>query len=175
MDTPICGPGGRPIPGIEPDRQPSNTIGPVLRCRLAVQEMIENFQPNVFITLAFNQDTSLNAAHSALKEFHKRFDKKVLGHKYSFDPKCRSFYIGVIENPTSNLHFHLVLKIPVNRLGVARDLTDRLWRGVISSGTTAFKETYDLPGLGRYMAKQLMTTTSDMLIFSDVGIIEQTT
>ncbi len=114
---------------------------------------------------------SIDAARATLDEFHERLDKRVFGHKWCFDAGCRSPYIGVVENPDTNIHLHVAFRFPADRLKIVFDLADTLWRHrhLAPSGNALVKAPYDLPGLGAYTAKRLTPANSDLILISNVG------
>lgn len=139
---------------------------PTMRYRKAVVQMIVDFRPNVFITLAFNRDTNLEAARAKLTEFHKRLDKSVFGRNWWRRAESRSAYIAVVEHPDSNLHLHIALRLPPDRFFVVLGCAAKIWGKLVPSGSVAVSETYDVPRLAEYMTKEMFPPSTDRLLFS---------
>jgi hypothetical protein len=80
--------------------------------RLAMSRMLQDMDAGYFVTANFNRCTNITAARNALKAWHARMDKALLGGSWS--RKCdaeRTFFIGFAEHFDSNLHWHLMLRL----------------------------------------------------------------
>ena len=77
--------------------------------RASITALVEQLNPALAITLAFNRDTTPASAAEDLKHLHARLDRLVLGRLWAKRVDDRSTYIAVIEHVDTNLHIHLAL------------------------------------------------------------------
>jgi hypothetical protein len=142
------------------------------RYRAAVAKLIADFQPDLFVTLAFNASTTIAAAVKRLSHFHACIDHHLLGSRWQRLEHRRTRYIAVIEHPDSNLHIHVALAVPEERAAqVARLVADR-WSLMVPSGSVNVQPVVDPIGLGGYLAKAIQPAHSDCLLISqNAGVI----
>lgn len=124
----------------------------------------------LFVTLNFNQTTTFIGARHQLGEWAQRVDESYIGKQWSKESACRIFFIAVFENQNTNPHFHLLARLPLlcwRRLAQRKfrkywklewqaDTLARLWVELVPSGSCCTEAIYDLDGVARYSAKQLM-------------------
>jgi hypothetical protein len=114
---------------------------------------------NYFITLNFNRPTSYNGARPLFGEWLARVDSAFLGRSWTRNPRIRAFAVAFTENPHSNLHLHVLLRPP--QQSALRPKVDReavfanAWRKLVRSGSCHVQHIDDLPGVVRYVTKQL--------------------
>lgn len=66
-----------------------------------------------FVTANFNRDVSYNGAREALRSWHLRLDRRLLGPKWQKKPaENRTQFIAYVEHLSSNLHWHLLVRPP---------------------------------------------------------------
>ncbi len=89
------------------------------------------------MTLNFNRDTDYTAARKALKAWHARVDKALLGGSWSRKARNeRTFFIACVEHLDSNIHWHVML-----RLGEGADtkrfdaVAEQCWEKLVKSGS----------------------------------------
>jgi len=131
--------------------------------RAAVQEVIAKSEPDLFVTLAFNRETSPLGAQAKLREFEALVDHAALGRNWLARPERRCIYVAVIENSETNLHLHVALKTE-NPHKVAAAIP-AIWKKLIEGGSTDVQAVYNESGLGRYLAKQLRNGDTHKLLF----------
>lgn len=111
---------------------------------------------NFFGTANFNRPTSIVAGRQSLMEWARLVNRKILRRRVFDAPKSdRIFFVAIPEHPTSNLHFHLLLRAPVNPLKTQR-LATKVWRMVVSSGELwmpPISDTGDLCRISKYITK----------------------
>src|SRR5690349_3967746 len=68
---------------------------------------------DLHVTLMFNRPTTLEGARKDLKAWLARLDEHWLGRAWSRRPsEERTFAIAFVEHPESNLHLHVLVRIP---------------------------------------------------------------
>lgn len=135
--------------------------------REGVRSLVADSKPSLFITLAFNCETTVEAASKKLRDFQARVDHHLLGHRWQKMTGRRTRYIAVIEHPDTNLHIHVALAVSLDRVKHVEAVTDESWKKLVPSGTTDVKLADNPFGLGRYIAKAIGPTTSDRLLISN--------
>ena len=113
------------------------TIAHNKRIRKAMNEMVRDMDADYFVTLNFNRDTNYEAARKALKAWHARVDKALLGGSWSRKVRNeRTFFIACVEHLESNIHWHVML-----RLGEGADtqrfeaVAEQRWEKLVKSGS----------------------------------------
>lgn len=130
------------------------------------RQFIVDFGPSLFITLAFNRQTTVNAVEAQLRNFHARFDNVCLGGKWLRLPDQRACYIGVVEHEHSNIHVHLAVRIDPDVVLRPGEIA-RQWE-LLERGGSADMQLVRYPeGLGHYMAKDLTPQTSHRILISE--------
>lgn len=68
---------------------------------------------DLFGTIAFNRETTVDGLRRRLKRFHQHVDRSLLGKRFDKrPPQERTLFFAFIEHRTSNLHLHLMIKVP---------------------------------------------------------------
>lgn len=93
---------------------------------------------HIFVTLNLNRRASYDDAREFIRHWLARVDSKALGRKWATFRKRRTFAVASLEHPTSNAHFHVLLRLPhrlrgLPRLEVRQMLSDA-WEGVCPGG-----------------------------------------
>jgi hypothetical protein len=129
--------------------------------RAAMEEWLATLDADLFVTLSFAQDARLGGARQLLRQWFARLDSHYLGRAWARRSSDeRTFAILVPENIDTNLHYHCLMRLPSR--GQTEDIKDRaatlqrLWRRLVPRGTCDVELIYDLPGLARYVAKQVV-------------------
>lgn len=124
----------------------------------ALQEWMARGDYNFAATANFNRHTNLTAAKKSLKAWQCNVDKKILGRKWKAAPENdRIFFLAFPEHQASNLHFHMLLRAPVNPLKTQRMAT-KIWNLVVPSGgmwISALNDIGDLSRVATYATKDL--------------------
>lgn len=129
-----------------------------LRLQQAWRDFIEAQQFQLFVTLNFNCTTTIATATKRLKDLLAHIDSAFLGRNWSMLGTRRTLAFAFIENVESNLHIHIVLKLPQGRevsVGRLRKIAECYWAKRIPSGTVDIRPVTDLEGLARYVTKQM--------------------
>lgn len=111
-----------------------------------------------FITFNFNGPTSLASGRNALKNFHARLDRKLLGRNFNKLPADdRSLFFAFPEHVESNLHYHALLRCPDMRLSVFG--LGGIWERLVPAGDVHIikmedKAPEDLERVARYISKE---------------------
>lgn len=112
------------------------------RLRAGVETMLHEMGAGYFVTLNFNRETTYDGARTALKAWHARVDKQLLGGSWSRKPaEQRSKFMAFAEKLDTNPHWHLLL-----RLGDGTDaerfeqVAAECWRRLIVSGELDVKK-----------------------------------
>jgi hypothetical protein len=88
------------------------TLAENRRIKQAVRDMLLEMDAEYFVTANFNGDRNYAAARNALKAWHARIDRKLLGGKWSKKARHeRTQYAAFVEHVDSNIHWHLLLKL----------------------------------------------------------------
>lgn len=137
---------------------------PAQAYQAAVQEMIAGSSPALFVTLAFNRDTTPAAAEAKARQFNLRIARLLFGRFATKKTELWPTVFAVMENVETNLHWHLAVSC-------ADDLADRfaevagvIWHKLVPSGSVDIQRVSDPDGLGAYMAKQLTCGRQDRLL-----------
>lgn len=134
--------------------------------RASIIELVEQLNPALAITLAFNRDTTPAGAARDLKHLHARLDRMILGPRWAKRADDRTTSVAVIEHVDDNLHIHLALSCApefVERIAAA---VPGIWKEMVPAGSVVVKDASDIPGWGNYIAKSITPQTSDLLLLS---------
>jgi hypothetical protein len=132
--------------------------------RASIIDLVEQLNPALAITLAFNRDTTPACAARDLKHLHARLDRMVLGRSWAKRSDDRSSYVAVIEHVDTNLHIHLALSCApefVERFAAA---VAGIWNEMVPTGSVEVKRAFDAPGWGRYISKAITPQTCDLIL-----------
>jgi hypothetical protein len=115
---------------------------------------------DLFVTLNFNTERNIKGVRHQYGQWLARIDRKYLGPKWYRKPTVeRTFAIGIIENPRSNIHIHSLVTLPQRNWGISyspQSLLPCCWSDVQPAGSCDVQEIDgDLPRITSYMCKQL--------------------
>lgn len=127
---------------------------------------------DLWITLNFNQERSKNAVRHQFRALLARVDREHLGPRWCRKHADeRTFAIGVIENPQSNIHLRALWRMPgqvrKSNHGAQAHSIKAHWHKLQPAGSCFIRPIEDL-GAARYMCKQLHRSghIEDCLILS---------
>ncbi len=132
--------------------------------RNGIMELIELQDFRYFTTLAFNRDMTEHGARHYLRQFHARLDRMTLGPDWAKkDPHNeRLFSFSFLENPLTNLHFHMLWRSPQHEAKLTEAMPE-FWEKLVPSGDVDTQRISRLGILPEYNTKQL---TPDSFIMS---------
>jgi len=128
--------------------------------QVAARNFITSSNSDFFVTANFNRSTNIEGARAALKRWGAMVDRKFVGKHWSKkEPSERVFYYAAAEHLHSNLHWHMMLKLPN---GVEKKqfvwIAENYWKQVVSSGSMDIKllcNDADKTKTAAYMSKVL--------------------
>ncbi|PZO01659.1 MAG: hypothetical protein DCF29_14910 [Alphaproteobacteria bacterium] len=138
----------------------------ILRYRAALQDMIVEAAPTLFITLAFNRKTSSAVAARLLAVFDARVARATVGRFWVERVSERPKYIAVVENAKKNLHLHLVVTCTPAQAAIIIRMAEPAWAAIVPAGSADIRVVYNEAGLGSYMSKQAAPEHEDRLLLS---------
>jgi hypothetical protein len=126
------------------------------------------------VTLAFNCPIKKEAARSKLGEWAQRVDHTYLGRGYRNKPDHRLYFVAIFENVHTNLHLHLLIRLPLvpwrrlrmkafrgcRRLAWHAEVLERHWNKVMEPGSCDVAKIWDQKGIVAYATKQLTRAVS---------------
>lgn len=81
--------------------------------QVALRSFLVNLDLPLFVTVTFNKSLSIAKAQKLLNEFHYEIQKSLWGKKfYRIPAEQRIFFIAFPEHIDTNIHYHLMLKVP---------------------------------------------------------------
>lgn len=134
--------------------------------RASIADLVEQRNPALAITLAFNRDTTPTAAAADLRHLHARLDRMTLGHSWAKRTSQRTASIAVIEHPTTNLHIHLALSCQPQFVARLQAEVPDIWAQMVPSGSVKVEPIFDALGWGRYISKEITPGTAELLLLS---------
>lgn len=79
----------------------------------ALRSFLVNLDLPLFVTVTFNKSLSIAKAQKLLNEFHYEIQKSLWGKKfYRIPAEQRIFFIAFPEHIQTNIHYHLMLRVP---------------------------------------------------------------
>jgi hypothetical protein len=135
-------------------------------CIQALRDAMAKLAPTLFVTLAFNQAITLPKALEALDHLHACIDSAVLGHNWQKRGERRTRFIAVVENVSTNLHLHLLLKPADGKAWEVSKRTQSIWQSYVPAGSVDIQPVTDLAGIVSYMLKQITLDTTSHVQFS---------
>ena len=111
-------------------------------------------------TVVFNEPRSIDFVRNRLREWHKRLDRKLVGPNHTNKPNNqRLFFVGCIEHPNTNIHVHMMVKLPsLDKAHTFELYAPFLWDKVTVTGDLVCQPiTSDIGKLKaiKYMAKDM--------------------
>ncbi|MBD8907659.1 hypothetical protein [Methylorubrum zatmanii] len=99
----------------------------------------------------------LEQVHADLEALHYYTDHALYGPRFYKKPEhLRSSYIGMIEHEDTNVHVHLLWKMPEGQADELADLVALGWKKITSGyGSVAVARLHDAEGWASYCCKDL--------------------
>lgn len=132
--------------------------------RASITDLVEQLDPALAITLAFNRDTTPAGAARELRHLHARIDRMILGPRWAKRVDDRSTYVAVIEHVDTNLHVHLALSCAPQFVEQIAAAVAGIWKEMVPTGSVKVEDAFDVPGWGRYISKAITPQTCDLLL-----------
>lgn len=140
----------------------------------ALPDWLEGLNFTHSVTLTFNQmgnyrpDHILEYARDKLKFFHSQIDRKLLGSRWQRKPfDERTFFIAFPEKIATNMHYHLLVRVPEPHKDRFEILGKTIWPKIVRSGTYDCKAIYNCNGIISYVIKeQFKHVNFDHILFS---------
>jgi hypothetical protein len=127
--------------------------------RAAFSDLIISFDFKWFVTLNFNGDKTIPGARHDFQEWLARLDRQFLGHNWCRRADKRTFAIGFIENPRTNLHIHALVRLPkcAHKLSPPdqSEIMKSHWANLTPKGASDRQRVYDRERLSGYVTKQI--------------------
>jgi hypothetical protein len=123
--------------------------------RAGHQQLALAMQPELFLTLATNQQMSLERMQKLTRMFLRIMDKQLLGDKFfKFASDRRMDGLFYVEHEHSNTHVHGLINRPYcNRFGLQLH-ANRIWRDICPSGSVVVKDVGDIKKRSEYVTKE---------------------
>ncbi len=123
--------------------------------RQAHRRMAEQMQPQLFLTLATNQNMSLEHVQKLTRRFVRNMDRQMLGSKfYKFASHRCLDGLCYVEHEASNIHVHGLMTKPYgNRCGLQLH-SMRIWQDLCASGSVVIKDIGDIAKRSDYCTKE---------------------
>lgn len=125
---------------------------------------ISEFNPDLFVTFAFNRSISMDRAQKMFEDFHLQLDQKLIGRAVLRHPERRTDYIATIEKPTRNLHIHALFCMTTEQKAKFPEIAQAIWKKLCAAGNLDIKPVHYAEGAARYITKELRADTSDRLL-----------
>ena len=123
--------------------------------RHAFEDLVASQRPEWAITSIFNGPTSLASGQKALRGFHARLDRALLGRNWQRQPaEQRSFCIWQPEHIASNLHYHGCMRIPQGKEEKFLTIAQGIWKKLVPSGAMDINPITDISGWAHYITKE---------------------
>jgi alkanesulfonate monooxygenase SsuD/methylene tetrahydromethanopterin reductase-like flavin-dependent oxidoreductase (luciferase family) len=135
-------------------------------CRQAVRDWAAQRGCELFVTLVFNRATTERAALQALRDFHARVDRKLLGHNWCKRTGRRTAYVAVLENVETNLHIHLLTAAADGKAWDFCKAAVKAWARIAPAGNADITPASNPAAAADYMLKKIRLDTLDRVRFS---------
>lgn len=133
------------------------------RLRQAYIDASLDLHPNLFITLTMGLDASRPEALRKALEFLKRTERRAHKKRWSeFPPERRPCAYGFMEHRETNLHYHLLVRSPLDMLPVFMDEGKAIWLGLRKSGHYYAEPIYNSAASAAYVTKELKNWITSM-------------
>ena len=101
----------------------------------ALRTLVLSTEPKVFATAVFNDYASPERGRAAMKRLHAKIDLKLFGrYFYKTAAKKRTFFFAFPENISSNLHYHLLVRPPANKIERFINVAPKVWQDICPQG-----------------------------------------
>lgn len=126
------------------------------RLRAAYMQFAQQLEPELFLTLATNQQMSIERMQNLTRRFLRSMDQSAYG-KRSFmhvDAEQRMDGLFYVEHEGTNIHVQALINRPYcNQYGLQMH-ANRIWAQLCPSGSVELKSIYDVGGLSKYCTKE---------------------
>lgn len=132
------------------------------RLRKGYIDILEEMQPNAFVTLVTNDSGELHEMTRLIGKFCGMMDRELCGHKWDRLPaEERTDGLFFIEHTETNIHAHGLLKFPDCPDVDLPLLAARKWSRLTEAGETNFQSVYDAGGVVGYCTKEMQSFAFD--------------
>jgi hypothetical protein len=111
------------------------------------------------VTLNYNRPTTQQKVRKGFRHWLACIDNAYLGRNWSRCGDDRAFAVAVVEHPHSNIHLHMLLRMPKPARSLGRpyqmDSIEKHWFKIEPAGQCVSELIYDIAGAARYMCKEL--------------------
>jgi hypothetical protein len=112
-----------------------------------------------WVTLNFNRPMTLHGVRTKFGLWLARIDREFLGHNWCRRGEERALAIAVVEHLHTNIHLHVVLRMPTpvraSRRPYQSESIQKHWRKLEPGGQCVEDSIYAKEGVARYMCKEL--------------------
>lgn len=133
---------------------PVSVLPNVREFNKALIDFLVDFEGNFFVTFVYNRPIGYDIAITKVERFQAIVDRKILGSQWLKRRLLRTQFLALAENTSSNLHFHVLFKIP-NEIPRFLERADAIWDKLMPSGDLDIQEIYNAEDLAEYMSKQM--------------------
>lgn len=121
----------------------------------AYMDLMDDFQPNSFITLATNGDGTIEGMRDLVKDFLARLDRKILGNAWLERPiHERTDGVFIIEHVTSNIHAHGLVRLAKNDNVDVEAHCKSVWGKLCPGGSVLMEPPSSTHAVARYISKE---------------------
>jgi len=122
--------------------------------RDALIEAVEGFDPVVFVTLMFNQETDLRLAQRPVVDFFNRVQRRAHGSRWQRFPADRQLRAYAFpEHPHSNLHWHAAATGSDRIVTCLLEHGAEIWAGRPGAGHADVQMAENEEAVARYVTK----------------------
>jgi hypothetical protein len=123
--------------------------------RASMREWLEQQPFDFFVTLTTNREMSTETAEKHLRILDAAWNRKLFGKKFFRLPEDRRLFYVALPEHKSNLHYHLLVRVPVAVRNSFRAIIPALWKRQVPSGTVDVREIDNLRTAAGYAVKSL--------------------
>jgi hypothetical protein len=124
--------------------------------RAAYTQFAQQLEPELFLTLATNQQMSIGRMQSLTRRFLRSMDQCAYGKRgfMYVDAEQRMDGLFYVEHEDTNIHVQALINRPYcNRFGLQMH-ANRIWAQLCPSGSVVIKDIYDAGRLSEYCTKE---------------------
>lgn len=132
--------------------------------RAALAWLMDDIEPDFWVTLAFNRRHSLHRAVQKLDHLQAMIDRRLLGPRWRWKEAMRTQFIAIGEHEFANLHFHAVFRVPLYREAFPSAATSS-WAKLAPAGDLDI-QVYRTIGAAGYSTKQVGPHNSHLIHIS---------
>ncbi|WP_299146782.1 hypothetical protein [uncultured Tateyamaria sp.] len=126
------------------------------RLRAAYKQFAQQLEPELFLTLATNQQMSIGRVQNLTRRFLRGMDQWKHGKRgfMHVDAEQRIDGLFYVEHEHTNIHVQALINRPYcNRFGLQMH-ANRIWRKLCPSGSVVIKDVDNAGGLSEYCTKE---------------------